>query len=265
MIRPGDRPPAAVKPRSTAGRLFLRGLALVLPLLLTLAALIWVWRFLSGTVFTHVDAFVRWVVELIVRGTSNGVPSDDISRLIEETVPEPVRLGISVAVSALLVLLVGWWFSGFLGRRVIAFLERGLNRLPLVGAIYPHIKQVVDFFLGADERELPFDRVVALPYPRRGLWSIGFLTGGSIDRLNRATGTETVSVFIPSSPMPMTGYTIFAPVDDLVLLDLSVDEALRMVVSGGVLVPPAQAARLEPRIAELVAGRGPTQEKEEVE
>lgn len=244
-----------MKPRSHASRLFLRGLALVLPLILTLSLLIWVWQFLSEKVFTHVDSFVRWVIERFVLWSSEEEQTADISQLIEDLVPEPVRLGISVAVSVLLVLLVGWWFSGFLGRRAVQIFERWLVRLPLVSAIYPHIKQVVDFFLGGDERQLPFDRVVALPYPRQGLYSLGFLTGGSLRKLNRATETDLVSVFIPSSPMPMTGYTLFVPLSDLVMIDMTVDEALRTVVSGGVLIPAEHAEDLAEKVA-AVAGNG---------
>jgi len=241
-----------VKSRSPASRLFLRGLALVLPLILTLALLIWVWQFLSQKVFTHVDRSVLWTIEQFVGWTSDGESADNLGRRIEELVPEPVRLGISVVVSVLLVLLVGWWFSGFLGRRAMALFERGLARLPLVSAIYPHIKQVVDFFLGGDERGIPFDRVVAIPYPRQGLYSLGFLTGGSLGKLNRVVGEELVSVFIPSSPMPMTGYTLFVPAADLVMIDMTVDEALRTVVSGGVLIPAEQAAEVGDKVAALI-------------
>ncbi len=255
MIPPDSHPEASVKKKSHATRLFLRGLALVLPLLLTLALLLWVWNFLSGTVFTHVDSFVRWTVEQIVLLSSETEPEGDISEAIEALVPEPLRLGISVAVSVLLVLLVGWWFSGFLGRRAVAVFERWLVRVPLISAIYPHVKQVVEFFLG-DERAIPFDRVVAIPYPRRGIYSMGFLTGSSLAALNRSTGEQLVSVFVPSSPMPMTGYTLFVPLEDVVPIDMTVDEALRTVVSGGVLIPAEHAEDVQEKVAALSNSRG---------
>lgn len=257
MIPPGSRSDAPVKPKSHAARLFLRGLALVLPLLLTLALLLWVWNFLSGTIFTHVDSFVRWSVERLVPWTSDTQPTGDISTLIEEMVPEPLRLGISVAVSVLLVLLLGWWFSGFLGRRAVVLFERGLSRVPFISAIYPHVKQVVDFFLGGDDRKLPFDRVVVIPYPRQGLYSLGFLTGGSLRALNQVAGQPMVSVFIPSSPMPMTGYTLFVPLADLVVIDMTVDEALRTVVSGGVLIPAGHAEEVAALASRLDGGERP--------
>ncbi len=231
-----------MKKKSHATRLFLRGLALVLPLLLTLAVLLWVWNFLTGTVFTHVDHFVRWTIEqVVVLTTEDATRAEDLSELIEQALPEPARLALSAVISLLLVLLVGWWFSGFLGRRFVGAFERLLSRVPIVSAIYPHVKQVVDFFLGGDERKIPFDRVVAIPYPRKGVYSLGFLTGSSLRALNAHTGGQLVSVFIPSSPMPMTGYTLFVPSDDIVLIDMTVDEALRTVVSGGVLIPAQHA------------------------
>lgn len=237
MVRP------RVKTKSAATRLFLRGLALVLPLVLTLALLAWVWNFLSGIVFRHVDAFVRWVAERIVTWSTQDPGRANLSEQIEALVPAPVRLGISVVISALLVLLVGWWFSGFLGRRVLALLERLLVRVPLISAIYPHIKQVVEFFLGGDSK-IAFQKVVAVPYPHPGLYSLAFLTGSSLEAVNRAAGGELVSVFVPSSPMPATGYLLFVPVEDITPLDLTVDEALRAIVSGGVLMRARHPAQL---------------------
>ncbi|MCH2112113.1 MAG: DUF502 domain-containing protein, partial [Planctomycetes bacterium] len=87
------------------------------------------------------------------------------------------------------------------------------------------------------EKKVSFEKVVMLPYPRPGIYSVGFLTGSCVQSLNAARNSELVSVFVPSSPMPATGYTLFVPVDDLVPVNLTVEEALRMVISGGVLVP----------------------------
>jgi uncharacterized membrane protein len=110
--------------------------------------------------------------------------------------------------------------------------------VPVVKQVYPYVKQVVDF-LFSDDSPMEFNRVVALEYPRKGLWSVGFVTGDSLRTLRESSG-KAVSVFIPSSPTPFTGYTITVPVEELIEMPISVEEAIRFAISGGVLIPDHQ-------------------------
>ncbi len=215
------------KPKSTYfSRLLFRGLGLVLPLALTAALLLWLWRLLANEVLGRVSAFLNWALA-----------SAEISPL-----SQTASFALSAAVTLVGLLLLGFWFSGFVGRRIYGFFERGLSRIPLIGAVYPYIKQVTEVFFG-EKKQVEFQRVVAIPYPRKELHSLGFLTGSSMTALNNATGKELVSVFIPSSPMPATGYTLFVPADEIIEIPLTVEEAFRTVVSGGVLLPPHAAAK----------------------
>jgi uncharacterized membrane protein len=145
---------------------------------------------------------------------------------------------IGIVLSAALVLILGYFTSGFLGRQAISAFDRALHRLPVVRSVYPYTKQLVDFFLS--DNELDFDTVVAAPYPSEGVWSIGFVTGEGLRTLHRELGGRYLSVFIPTSPMPMTGFTVFLEAEKLIPLDISVDEALRVTVSAGVLVPESE-------------------------
>jgi len=147
---------------------------------------------------------------------------------------------VGLAVSILLVLSLGSLTGGIIGRTIISRGDKAMHRIPLVRSIYPYTKQLTDFFLA--ERKFEFETVVAVEYPRKGLHSIGFVTSAALKTLREHTDENLVSVFVPSSPMPMTGYTIFVPAEDLVPLPFTVDEALRTVVSGGVLVPPHEDA-----------------------
>ena len=132
----------------------------------------------------------------------------------------------------------GYLASGFLGRGLIASFDKALTRIPLVRSVYPYTKQLVDFFLS--DNELEFDTVVAAPYPSEGVWAIGFVTGGGLKTIHSELGGNFLSVFIPTSPMPMTGFTVFIEAERLIPLDISVDEALRVTVSAGVLVPESE-------------------------
>ena len=145
---------------------------------------------------------------------------------------------IGILLSVLLVLTFGYFASGFLGRRLLGALDKGLNAVPVIRSVYPYAKQLVEFFLA--ENTLEFDSVVAVPYPSEGLWSIGLVTGAGMRSITERSEEEVISVFMPTSPMPMTGYTVFVQKSRVIPLDMSVDEALRVTVSGGVILPPSE-------------------------
>lgn len=159
-----------------------------------------------------------------------------------------------VLISAMVVLSLGYVASGFLGRRLIAGVDRAFSSIPVVRSVYPYSKQLVDFFMS--DNEIEFDTVVAAPYPSESVWALGFVTGTGLRDLNEALDGTLVSVFIPTSPMPMTGFTVYIESKKLVPLDMSVEEALRVTVSAGVLVPESQANKGVSIDRELRAGRG---------
>lgn len=160
-------------------------------------------------------------------------------------------LGLVVAI--VLIYLTGRVLGGLIGRRVYARVENFFQRLPVVAQIYPHVKQVVEVFFGGGDGEerIKFNRVVLVEYPRRGIWTVGLLTGESMRQIEKSMGDEGVTVFIPSSPTPFTGYTITVPRDEAIDLPITIDEALRFVVSGGVLVPPREIPEYVQRAGQI--------------
>lgn len=160
----------------------------------------------------------------------------DVQRVV------PPYLG--VALSFLLVLWLGYMMGGFVGRQLVQRVDQALHKIPVINAVYPYSKQLVEFFFA--EKQLEFDTVVCVPYPSEHVWSIGFVTSSAMKTLCEASGQDLVTVFVPSSPMPMTGYTTFIPAHMVVQLPISVDEALRITMSGGVLIPPREKIRSHP-------------------
>lgn len=159
---------------------------------------------------------------------------------------------VGVLVSVLVVLTLGYIASGFVGRRMISSVDRAAQNLPIIRSVYPYTKQLVEFF--ADENEWEFDTVVAAPYPSSTVWAIAFVTGTGLKSINEALGERHVSVFVPTSPMPMTGFTVFLKESKLIPLPISVDEALRVTVSAGVLIPTSeQVEELTESLAHLGA------------
>jgi uncharacterized membrane protein len=164
--------------------------------------------------------------------------------------------GLGIAISVLIVLILGYLAGGFLGRGMIRSWDRTLSSIPVVRSIYPYTKQLVEFFLS--DSELEFDTVVAAPYPTDSVYAIGFVTGPGLRSIDKALGGRRVSVFIPTSPMPMTGFTVFIDEARLVPLDITVDEALRVTISAGVLVPPSETIEeLSSAIGELKEPKSP--------
>ncbi|MEZ6067285.1 MAG: DUF502 domain-containing protein [Planctomycetaceae bacterium] len=143
-----------------------------------------------------------------------------------------------VAIILILVLLyfLGRFVSVRLGAWIVHKIEDGiLGRLPVIRSVYGSVKQVSDFLFS--ENQVEYRRVVAIEYPRRGIWSLGLVTGDSMMDITVAVGEPCVSVLVPSSPMPVTGYTMSVPRSHLLDLNMSVDQAMQFCISCGVLVP----------------------------
>jgi len=146
---------------------------------------------------------------------------------------------IGLIIAVVLIYIVGWLVGSFIGRRLYHKGEELLHRVPLIRSIYPSIKQVTDFFVGQNKGP-QFSAVVAVQYPRKGLWSVGLVTGETMKKIEQEAGEPCLTVFIPSSPTPFTGYVITVPKSDTIDLPITIEEAVKFTVSGGVLIPPSQ-------------------------
>lgn len=143
--------------------------------------------------------------------------------------------GIGVIFTLVGILVTGLLVTNFLGDRLVQFWENIVNRIPLVRSIYNAIKQVVNTLFSQSGES--FRKVLLIEYPRLGMWTIAFQTGSGVKRFEEASGETLVTVFVPSAPMPTNGYIMLVPKHTVKELDISVDEALRMVVSLGVVSP----------------------------
>ena len=120
-------------------------------------------------------------------------------------------------------------------------MESIISQLPIIRTVYTSVKQVTDFVFS--ENEMEFTRVVAVEYPRKGIWSVGFVTGDGLRAVWETAGEPIVTILIPTSPMPATGYTITVRRSETIDLDISVDQAFQFIVSCGVVVPSPQQYR----------------------
>jgi uncharacterized membrane protein len=143
-----------------------------------------------------------------------------------------------IALFLLVLYLLGKFVAAGVGRMIVGWFDALIQRLPLVSNVYSAVKQVTDFIFS--EREIEFNRVVAIEYPRKGMWSIGFVTGESMLDIRSAANESVLSVLMPTSPMPMTGFTVTVLKSEAIDLNLTVDQAIQFVISCGVVVPAQQ-------------------------
>ncbi|MDB5293320.1 MAG: hypothetical protein JWL69_4561 [Phycisphaerales bacterium] len=222
-------------------RFFVRGLAALLPTLITLWLLIKVWDFLWESLGQYLIIGVRWIY-LQVAGDQGFPPAAKIAR-DWDVAYNPFRTKlVGVTLAIILVYFLGVFVGNFIGRALYRLGELAVMRIPLVRAIYPAVKQVTDFLLAERSGQFESSRVVAVQPHTKGIWSIGLVTGAQgIRPLSDAVGQEMVTVFVPSSPTAFSGYVLVVPRDSLVELPLTVEEAMRLLVSGGVLTPKPPA------------------------
>jgi len=144
--------------------------------------------------------------------------------------------GLGVLATIVLVFLVGMLASNIFGRTVVTYSEWIFSHTPGIKGIYNLFKQMTDTLFGKDKTG--FRKVVLIEYPRREIWTVAFLTGPTRGELQRKTDRPMVNVFVPTTPNPTSGFFLLLPAEDVVELSMSVDEALKMVVSVGMVVPP---------------------------
>lgn len=157
--------------------------------------------------------------------------------------PAVPGLGLVVALAGFMV--IGWFATNFLGRFIIRLYEYVLDRMPVIRTVYGAIKQIFETIMASQSSA--FREAVMLEYPRRGVWSIGFVTGRTEGEVQDATANETINVFVPTTPNPTSGYLLFVPKKELKYLDMSVEEAVKLVVSAGIITPPDPKKKAKPK------------------
>jgi uncharacterized membrane protein len=143
--------------------------------------------------------------------------------------------GIGVVLSVILVLATGMIVANLLGRRIVAAWESLLARIPVVRNLYAGIKQILEAVLATNGKS--FRKVLLIEYPRKGVWSFALKTSDDLGEVQAKTGAQVISVFIPTTPNPTSGFVLLVPEEDVIELDMSVEEGLKMIISMGVVVP----------------------------
>lgn len=143
--------------------------------------------------------------------------------------------GLGVLLSVAVVLATGIVVANFFGRQMVAVWEKFLSRIPLVRPIYSAVKQLTETVFTSGGQS--FRKVLLIEYPRRGLWTLAFQTGTAVGEAQAKTADEVVNVYVPTTPNPTSGFFLMVPRKDVVELEMSVDDGLKMIISMGAVVP----------------------------
>ena len=206
---------------------FVRGLLIVLPTIITF----WLLRILFGAVSDNVTP---WVLRAF---SASGVTwiGDWHARFI-------VPL-IGLVLTILLIYLIGLIAANLVGQRVLSWFEGGVLKIPFVKSIYGGARQLLDAFGSGGKGT--FTRVVLVQYPRAGVWTVGFVTSEVRAEMPSGDGVvSAVMVFFPTTPNPTSGWLAIVPEGDLLEIDLSIEEGVKLIVSGGIVTPKALSARI---------------------
>jgi len=202
----------------------LTGILIILPLVVTL------WLF--GLILRPVQRFATPAVMAVLNGVGLGALLD---------LPGAgVAAGfIGLVLTIVVIYLVGLLGGNFIGRRVVKKMDDLALSIPLVKSVYGSARQLIETFYSSSEQT--FESVVLVEYPRRGIYTVGLMTAPTKGELRDCIPVEVVNVFVPTTPNPTSGILVLAPRDELIFLDMDVEEALRFVVSAGIVSPPQRS------------------------
>jgi len=203
-------------------RHMLAGLTALLPTLLTLFVFYKLWQYASDTIG---EPMVNKIVKLA--GWKEAPAWMTVSGGV-----------VGLLIVVLVIFAAGVLLSSLIGARLFSVAEGWLARVPVISAVYNPVRQVTDFFLS--KKSQLFRSAVAVEYPRKGMYSIGFVTSSGFKDVTTPDGRRMIGVFVPTSPTPFTGYTFLVPESDVIPLDIPIDDAIKYFVSGGVIRPPSQ-------------------------
>lgn len=143
--------------------------------------------------------------------------------------------GFGLVLAIVLVMITGILVKNYIGRRVVGFGEYILSGIPLVRPVYAAVKQVIQAMFG--DTPYAFKRAILIEYPRKGVWALAFVTGKTYGEIEKKTDKKMINVFLPTTPNPTSGFYLVIPEEDTIALDISVEDAFKLLISGGVVEP----------------------------
>lgn len=219
---------------------FIAGIIVLAPLTVTLYVFRWLVKVVGGS---YRDYFFYFVPVELLRRRELVLVWDVLATFIV----------------LILVTMLGYLSRYVVARFFLAKAEQIMNRVPLISTVYGTVKQIVDTF--SMQRRAVFERVVLVPFPRTGVYAIGFLTSRARGEAQSRTAEDLWNVFIPTTPNPTSGFLIMVPSHDIIEMDMTIGEGMKVIISGGGVVPPWPAPVVQPTAESMPAGEMVSAEK----
>ena len=192
-------------------------------------------NFLTGLVIVLPVALTIWMVWAFVGFVDNSV----LPLVPDAYKPSSEWRGFGVIVFLVFTSIVGAMTKGIFGKQLLKYVESLVDRMPIVRTIYNGVKQIVETVL--NQSNSSFEKACMVEYPRRGIWAIAFVSTSTKGEVLAKSGEdEMMSVFLPTTPNPTSGFLLFVPKQDVVILDMDVEAAAKLVISAGLVMPPTK-------------------------
>lgn len=189
---------------------FLAGLAVVAPVALTI--------YITRAIISLID---RKVIPLLPKHWAENI-----------TLP-----GVGLMVFVIFTIIIGYFTKNFIGRKILGLGERSVARMPVIRTVYNALKQISETIVSQSSNS--FQKACLIEYPRKGVWAVAFVSTATRGEIHHKIGQgKLLSVFLPTTPNPTSGFLMFVPEEDVIYLDMSVEEAAKLVISAGLVVPP---------------------------
>lgn len=201
-----------------------------MPTIVTIWIFIWGYRFIQDNISIYIKGGLDWLIRFVA---GESFVNERLDKFW-------INVALSVAgflIALSIVCVIGALLASVVGKTLWRIVEKFIMNTPFLRQVYPYVKQITDFLLTREEQKKLFSRVVAVEYPRKGIWSMGMVTGSGLKKVVDNVKKEFLTVLIPTSPTPFTGFVIMVPKEQTIELDMTIEEALRFAVSAGVIAP----------------------------
>jgi uncharacterized membrane protein len=191
---------------------------------------------LATTIWLSIS-IAKWAIEILTRIPKQINPFDGLDPFLTNI----LNFSVGLAVPLLSILIIGLMARNIVGRWLLDFGERFLQAIPLAGSVYKTLKQILETLLGDSKSK--FRRVIIVEYPRKGVWSLGFVTGKLSPQLQNQLEEEMINVFIPTTPNPTSGWYAIVSQKDVIDIDISIEDAFKVLISGGIVSPDTPSVK----------------------
>ena len=206
--------------------------------------------FIAGILVTGPIAFTIWITWSVISFVDHAVSHLVPTRYNPDAYFPFDIPGFGLVVAIVALTLIGWLTAGYAGRLFLHLSDRIMKRMPVISGIYSALKQIFETVLA--KRSNTFREVVLVEWPRHGMWTVAFVTAKGEGELQSSVAPDSVGLYVPTTPNPTSGYLVYVSREEIVPLSMSVEDGIKLVISGGIITPASRDIPVAARVQEIV-------------